>query len=453
MRPFRALRGRGLGRLARERNPFPSGSVTIAAWLVIAGVTAYLFLAVSGRALGSERYSALAVLWAIAFAAAPGFFQPLEQEVARAIALRRARRVGSAPVIRRGAVAGGVLAAGLVTVILLGAFVFPVVDSLFDGETLLLWALSIMLVGYFVEHLSRGVLAGHDRFSRYGMLTGSEGLLRLGAGVVLAVIGVETAGPYGIVIGIMPFAGVAIALWRQHGLLEPGPPASWTEISRNVGLLIAGSALALALLNAAPVVVKLLSSSSEDEQASWIFAGMILSRVPLYFFQAIQATLVPELSGQRGAGEFAGFRAGLRKLTIAVIGIGALSVVGSAVVGPWAVRTFFGSDYQLGVRDMALLALGAAIYMLALTVAQALIALEHHGRAALGWVIGVTAFVVVVVAGSDVLLRAELAYVAGSAATLVAMTALLWRPLQATTGDETDAGALLEAMESEPIEP
>jgi O-antigen/teichoic acid export membrane protein len=452
MSVMRALRGRALLQRARERNPFPKGSVTIAAWLVITGATAYLFLAVSGRALGSERYSALAVLWAIAFAAAPGFFQPLEQEIARALAARRARGVGGAPVIRRGAAAGGFLAAALVIVILLAALVFPLVDSLFDGETLLLWGLVIMLVGYFTEHLTRGVLAGYDRFGPYGLLTGSEGLLRLVACAALAVIGVKSAGPYGILIGIAPFAGVAIALWRQHGLIVPGPPASWAEISVNIGLLVAGSALALALLNAAPVVVKLLSSSAESQKASWIFAGAILSRVPLYFFQAVQATFVPELSGQRGAGEHEAFRSGLRKLTIAVIVIGAASVLVSAVLGPWAARTFFGSDYQLGVRDMALLALGASIYMLALTLSQALIALEHHGRAALGWVIGVVVFVFAVVAGSgDVLLRTELAYVAGSTAALIAMTALLWRPLRETTGQEAEA--FLEAVRSEPVEP
>jgi O-antigen/teichoic acid export membrane protein len=451
MRPLRALRGRGLRQRVRERNPFPSGSVTIAAWLVITGVTSYLFLAVSGQVLGSERYSALAVLWAVAFAAAPGFFQPLEQEVARALAARRARRVGGAPVIRRAAVAGGVLATGLVVVILLAALVFPIVDSLFDGETLLLWALTIMLVGYFVEHMTRGVLAGYDRFGPYGMLTGTEGLLRLAACVALAIIGVESAGPYGVLIGLAPFAGVAIALSRQHGLVEPGPPTSWTEISRNIGLLIAGSAVALALLNATPVVVKLLSSEAESEQASWIFAGAILSRVPLYFFQAVQATFVPELSGQRGAGEHAAFRAGLRKLTFAVIAIGAASVGVSAALGPWAVRTFFGSDYQLGVRDMALLALAASIYMLALTLSQALIALEHHGRAAVGWVIGMTVFVIVVFAGSDVLLRAELAYVAATTAALIAMTALLWHPIRETTGEEAEA--FLAAVRSEPVEP
>jgi O-antigen/teichoic acid export membrane protein len=254
-----------------------------------------------------------------------------------------------------------------------------------------------------------------------------------------------------VLIGLAPFAGVAIALSRQHGLVEPGPPTSWTEISRNIGLLIAGSAVALALLNATPVVVKLLSSEAESEQASWIFAGAILSRVPLYFFQAVQATFVPELSGQRGAGEHAAFRAGLRKLTFAVIAIGAASVGVSAALGPWAVRTFFGSDYQLGVRDMALLALAASIYMLALTLSQALIALEHHGRAAVGWVIGMTVFVIVVFAGSDVLLRAELAYVAATTAALIAMTALLWHPIRETTGEEAEA--FLAAVRSEPVEP
>jgi O-antigen/teichoic acid export membrane protein len=115
------------------------------------------------------------------------------------------------------------------------------------------------------------------------------------------------------------------------------------------------------------------------------------------------------------------------------------------------VRTFFGSDYQLGVRDMALLALGASIYMLALTLSQALIALEHHGRAALGWVIGVAAFLLTVLVGSDVLLRAELAYVVGSVATLLTMTALLWRPLRETTGEEAEA--LLSAVRSETVKP
>jgi membrane protein implicated in regulation of membrane protease activity len=90
--------------------------------------------------------------------------------------------------------------------------------------------------------------------------------------------------------------------------------------------------------------------------------------------------------------------------------------------------------------------------MLALTFGQALIALEHHGRYAFAWVIGVVAFLVtVVISGGDVLVRAELAYAVGSTVTLIAMAALLWRPLRETTGREAEA--LFDAVRSEPIEP
>ncbi len=47
-------RVRALRERLRERNPFPEGSATIGLWLIVAGVTAYLFLAVSGQVLGQR---------------------------------------------------------------------------------------------------------------------------------------------------------------------------------------------------------------------------------------------------------------------------------------------------------------------------------------------------------------------------------------------------------------
>jgi hypothetical protein len=67
-------------------------------------------------------------------------------------------------------------------------------------------------------------------------------------------------------------------------------------------------------------------------------------------------------------------------------------------------------------------------------------------------VVGVVVFLVaVLVGGSDVLLRGELAYFAGSIGALIAMTALLWRPLRETTGREAES--LLDAVRAEPMEP
>ena len=138
--------GQALMRRLRERfearSPFPAGSATVAAWLVVTGITAYLFLTFAGRELGSDRFGALAVLWALVFFAGPGFFQPLEQEVARALGERRALGLGGAPLVRRAALAGGVFAVTLsIITLVVGLTVPAVADSVFDGEKMLVVAL------------------------------------------------------------------------------------------------------------------------------------------------------------------------------------------------------------------------------------------------------------------------------------------------------------------------
>lgn len=434
------------------RSPFPPGSATVAAWLVVTGLTAYLFLTFAGRVLGSDRFGALAVLWALVFFAGPGFFQPLEQEVARALGERRALGVGGAPVIKRAAIAGGIFAVTLAVITLVVGLAVPaVVDSVFDGEQVLVWALAVSLLAYFVEHFSRGVLSGSGRFNAYGLLMGSEGIFRLVLAGVLAIIGVETAGPYGLVLAFMPFFASWLAVGREHGLMEPGPPAPWSELTRNIGLLLAGSVFALALVNAGPVVVKLLATEAQDDAAGSFLAGLLLARVPLYFFQAVQAALLPKLSGQRGGGEHAAFRTGLKRLVVAVIAISLVSIVGSAVLGPWAVRTFFGSTFELTSLDMALLAVGASLLMFALTIAQALIALEHHGRAAVGWGVGVVFFAAGVVLTSGLLRRVEIGYVVGTGVAAIVMVALVIGPLRSTEAD-IDEVPLIDALANEPLE-
>jgi O-antigen/teichoic acid export membrane protein len=434
------------------RSPFPAGSATVAAWLVVTGITAYLFLTFAGRELGSDRFGALAVLWALVFFAGPGFFQPLEQEVARALGERRALGLGGAPLVRRAALAGGVFACTLsLLTLVVGLAVPSVVDSVFDGETMLVVALAIALIAYYVEHLSRGILSGEGRFNGYGLLMGSEGVFRLVVALVLGIVGVETAGPYGLVLAFMPFFASALALRREQGMLQPGPPAPWNELTRNIGLLLAGSVFALALVNAGPVVVKLLATDAQDDAAGSFLAGLLLARVPLYFFQAVQAALLPKLSGQRGVGEHVAFRTGLERLVLAVAAISVVSIIGSTLLGPWAVRTFFGSTFELTALDMFLLAVGASLLMFAMTIAQALIALEHHGRAAIGWAVGVVCFAAGVAVTSGLLRRVEIGYVVGTSAAALVMVALVIGPLRSPEAD-IDEDALVDAVAQEPIE-
>ena len=82
---------------------------------------------------------------------------------------------------------------------------------------------------------------------------------------------------------------------------------------------------------------------------SQFFTAVIIARIPLFLFQAVQAALLPKLSALASAGRFDEFRIGFRKLVAVVAGVGAVAVrrrVRDRPVGhPVAVRT--------GVRSRA----------------------------------------------------------------------------------------------------
>jgi hypothetical protein len=88
----------------------------------------------------------------------------------------------------------------------------------------------------------------------------------------------------------------------------------------------------------------------------------------------------------------------------------------------------------------------------ALTLAQALIALKGHARALIAWATGIVGFVVVTaVAGNDLFLRVEIGFLAAAGMTAVAMGWLLI--LQLRRGISVDSLAtLVEQIEHEPLE-
>jgi hypothetical protein len=95
------------------------------------------------------------------------------------------------------------------------------------------------------------------------------------------------------------------------------------------------------------------------------------------------------------------------------------------------VTVLFGSEFRLPAGDLTALAGATAAYMLAMTMAQALIALAGYTRVALGWLAGVAAFAVVTALGSDLLVRVESGLLAGSVAAALAMAGLLTPLLRA----------------------
>ena len=413
--------------LTALRRALPEGTAVVALGLLVSGVTTYAYLVLTARAVGPERYAAVSALWAITVLGALGVFIPLEQEVARAISARRALGTGARPVLERGIPAAAALAGGLV---LLAAAASGVLRSqLFDGSWVLLGSFAAALVAYAGVHLLRGVLSGTGRFAGYGLLMGSEGVIRLVGCVALVVAGVDTPGPYGIVLAGGAALAVVLVLAVERRVLEPGPPASMAELATALGHLLAGSVLAQILLNGPPLAVKLLAQRHEHAIAGRFLAGLVVARVPLFLSAALQAALLPRLSGLVAAGRGAEFRAFLGRLLLVLSGLGVVSTVAAVAVGPPLVRLLFGSAFDLRAVDLGLLAAASGLYLLAVVLAQALIAGGAQPRVTAGWAAGVAGFALALVPSQALVTRVEVAFLVGSAVAAAAMGGLLLRTM------------------------
>lgn len=443
--------GGGFARRAESgRGPLPEGTLAVGVGLLVSGITSYAFLVLAARALDPDAYAPLGLLWTTMFLLGPGLFLPVEQEVSRALAARSARGEGGGPVLRR----AGLLAAALLGVLLVALAVSSpaLLDHLFDEQGLLLVGLAIGLAGTAAGHLARGACSGQGRFRPYAVFLGADGVIRLLLCVVLAVAGVETAGWYGIALGAAPAMAVVVALGRERGLVAEGPPAGWGEVSRALSALLLGSILSFTLINGSPLAIELLGNEAEQADAGRFLNGLIIARVPLFLFQAVQASLLPKLSALAGGQRFDEFRTGLHNLLQVTVALGALASVGAFAVGPQVVTLLFGAEYELDHRTLGLLALGCALYMVASALAQAVIALSGHRLVAASWAAGVVAFVLVTaLAADDLFLRVELGLLAGSTAAVAAMAASLLSRLRA--GAEPESGALIEALHDLPLEP
>jgi O-antigen/teichoic acid export membrane protein len=400
----------------------------VAAGLLVLGLASFAFLSISGRALGPAAFAPLATLWVILNAAGPAFFQPLEQELGRAIAARRSHGEGSRTLFTRGCLLAGALVV-LIGVALL-VFSEPLADQVFTGRQALVLALVVGLAGLGAEHLTRGAFAGTEAFGRYGWQLGLDGALRLVVSGGLALLGVETVGWYGFALAAAPVLAVLATTWRLGAATEPGGSEhTWGQLLRAVAVLMVGTALAQFVVNAAPVAASVLAGPEEAARAGVFISVLVLSRIPLFLFSAIQAAFLPGLAALAAQGDTAGFR---RRLGTVLGAVTALAVAGLAVfvaIGPWLVELFYGPEYTTTRTDIWPLAAGAGLFMIASAMAQTLIALRAYVLSVLGWVLGSAAFLVAITVPLRLEQRVGLSFLAATLVATIWSAAALYRRL------------------------
>ena len=430
-----------------SRAPLPEGTIPVGVGLFLAGIAAYAFFKVGQEALGKEHFKPIVALWFTTFALVPGVFMPVEQELGRALAHRRALGEGGKPVVQRVTSLTLILSAVLLIAI---AIASPwLTTDMFEGYGIVTAALMIAFLAYGPFHIARGIASGSGRFVAYGSIMGIDGVMRILACVVLWQMGVTSVGPYAIAVVAAPLVAVLLVGSRGQLRTQPGPEATFKEVTPNLGWLLLGSVMGAALVNAGPLGVSALANSGEAAKVTAFGNGVLLSRIPLFLFQAVQAALLPRLARLAAKGDLKEFTEGFVLLLKVVAGVAILGTAGSALLGPQVLDIMY--DGGLDRRTLTLLALASGIYMLALSIAQGVIALHGHRYVAIGWLSSMATFLVVTAFSSkDLFLRVEMGLVAGSLCGLVVFMYAL-RTLMAQ-GAVPDAELFVEGILESPFE-
>ena len=398
------------------RSALPSGSFTIGSGLLVGGISIYVFFRLGQEGLGQDGFKPIVSLWFVMFALVPGFFLPLEQEVSRSVAHRRALGDGVRPVVRKVAPVAAAITLLLVVAVALART--RLTNDLFEGSAVVTLALVIALVGYAPFHIARGICSGLGHFRIYSLMIALDGLFRVIACAVFLLAGLDRVGPYALMVAVVPLVIAVGAFGSGRLRTSPGTPASWGELAPNLGWLLLGTLCSGALINAGPLTVDLLGEGTAPEVVTRFGNAVLLARIPLFLFQAVNAAMLPRLTQLVTLGNATEFRAVLRRLFTLVGGVGVIGVVGAFIAGPWVLDLV----YEGGIdrRTITLLAFASAVYMLAQACAQSVLSMSGHVFVAVGWVTSFASFVATAAwSSNDLFLRVELALITSAAVALV----------------------------------
>jgi O-antigen/teichoic acid export membrane protein len=379
---------------------------------VIGAVAAYLFQMIVGRSLGDAASAPVVTLWTALFIIATVILIPLEQYATREASRDRHVFVDDIrvwiPLVGVAAVAGV-------------GFVLGTDERFFAGEPTYVFQMGLMMAGYGVLFLGRGILAGQRRFKAVGVVLAAESSLRfVVAAVILALGGGAVAVGWSMVVA--PVAIVLAAFWRRP---ETTSPALADRPARFLGAYASGSAASQILLAASPLAVSFLGGSAGLYAiVSYTFT---MFRAPLTIIYSLQGRLLSMLVRLVDAGE----RRRVRSLAALIAGSGVvltlLALLVGRAVGPALMRALFGDAIDPAAEVAGWIAAGMVAASTAQVTGQILVAEGRTGVLARAWVVGLivaVALLVTIQGAADLVVASAFGVGEAAALCMVGFTVL-----------------------------
>ncbi|WP_155768030.1 hypothetical protein [Mycobacterium asiaticum] len=368
-----AAAGASVGPVAR------SSVVRVGIATALTALCGYAVVYLAARNLSPSGFSIFGVFWG-AFGLVGGAANGLLQETTREV---RAMQYLDAPGesrIRPLRVAGMV---GLISAALIAGSSPLWAGRVFveaRGESIAL--LSVGLAGICLHSTLLGMLAGLDRWGQYGTLMVTDAVMRVTVAAVTFVAGWGLVGYlWATVAGSVAWLIMLVGSSKARAAARVQTPGNTSTFLRGAAHSITAAGASAILVMGFPVLLK-TTSADLGAEGGVIILAVTLTRAPLLVpLFAMQGNLIAHFVDERSHR--------LRALVspaLLVAGIGGLGVLLAGLVGPWLLRSAFGSDYQASSALLAwLTAAAVAIALLTLTGSAAVAAALHRAYS-LGWV-------------------------------------------------------------------
>jgi O-antigen/teichoic acid export membrane protein len=380
---------------------------------LVGAVGAYAFQAYGARALGDSAFAPISLLWTVFFILATVLLVPVEQYVTREVASGRKAIPSDLKAAGAMATVGSVLG---------GGFVLLTLDRFFAGSWHYALQILLLMVGYSLLFVSKGVLAGRRRFADVGWVLIVETVVRLVAGVV-AIQLVASAESLGWAMVLGGFSVLGMRWWR-HDTGQRQAPATTAPVF--LGGYVGGTASSQVLLGGAPIAVAALGA--DPALVSVVFVTFTLYRAPLTLIFALQGRILPYLVGL--AGDDDRHRLG-RIAQMVVIGGAGLAVLGGLVgwiAGPEVVSLLFGEEFAPSSTVAMFTAAGVMAAAAAQIAGQVLVAEARTSRLSAAWFGGLLVGVVaLLLLGGEPDVRVAMAFAIGEVIALILMAGLAVR--------------------------
>ena len=341
------------------RRSLARGGGLVGPALTAVNAVGYVLALVASRALDQDGYGELtALLGALLVASVPAL--GLQAVVARSLALRPAGETRGAReralMVRAAVVGVGVTAVAAAVAPLVGVFLHaPVAGPLWLAAGLL--PLSVL-------YGAMGVLQGDERFGLLAVLIGAQAV---GKAVALVPLALDQ-GPGAVLAwlagGSVLAAGVGLLLVARAAGALPRAAVPALPGLRETAAAAAGLVALLALANLDLLLARNLLGGADSGRYS---AGSVCAKAAFWLPQVVAVVVFPRLSDPEAG------RAVLRRAVLAVVGLGAVELLGSVLVGGLAVEITFGEDYgSLGPLVPLFVLQGAALAVVQLLVYRAI---------------------------------------------------------------------------------